>query len=128
MVKHRQILFQPIHADREQAPTAAQLLKGVGGILELEAHSPTCLRLVYDLGEVCLRDIEAALDEVGFHLDNSLISKLRRAVWYYAEDTQRANLGCHDPRNCARRVFIDCYRHHAHGCRDARPEHLRRYW
>ena len=128
LLKRREILFQPVHLDLEQARTAARGLQGVEGILELSAASPTRLELVYDLGRICLRDIETALEGAGFHLDSSLLSKVRRAVWHYAEDTQRANMGCDDPRNCARRVYIDCYRHHAHGCRDRRPDHLRAYW
>jgi hypothetical protein len=128
LVKRREILFQAVHPDREQARTAARLLGPVDGILELVARSAIRLELAYDLGRVSLRDIETALEEAGFHLDSTLLSKLKRAVWYYAEDTQRANLGCDDPRNCARRIFIDCYRQHAHGCRDERPEPLRRYW
>lgn len=128
MIKRREVRFEPVHCDPSQASSAADLLRSVEGILELRATDPASLELEYDLGQICLRDIESALEEVGFHLDNGLLSKLRRAVWYYAEDTQRANLGCRDPRNCARRIFIDCYRHHAHGCRDARPENLRRNW
>jgi hypothetical protein len=128
LIKHREILFQAVHADREQARSAARLLREVEGILEVAAPSATRLELTYDLAQVCLRDIESALEEVGFHLDNSLLSKVRRAVWGYAEDAQRANLGCDDPRNCSRRIFVDAYRHHAHGCRDDRPEHLRLYW
>lgn len=128
LIKRREILFQAVHPDPEQARTAAGLLAGVDGILELAAVSATHLALSYDLGRVCLRDIERALEAAGFHLDNSLLSKLRRAVWYFAEDTQRANLGCEDPRNCSRRVFVDAYQQHAHGCRDDRPEHLRQYW
>jgi hypothetical protein len=128
MIKHREVRFEPVHSNPDQSGSAADLLRAVEGILELRATDPICLEMEYDLGQICLRDIETALEEVGFHLDNSLLSKLRRTVWHYAEDTQRANLGCHDPRNCARRIFIDCYRHHAHGCRDTRPETLRRTW
>jgi len=128
LVKHREVLFQEVHADREQARTAAGMLRTVSGVLDVTAPTSTRLDLTYDLRQVCLRDIECALEEVGFHLDNSLLSKLRRSVWYYTEDTQRANLGCDNPRNCARRIFVDAYRHHAHGCRDERPEHLRLYW
>jgi hypothetical protein len=128
LFKRREVLFQEVHPDREQARSAARLLAGVEGVLEASATTPIRLEIAYDLARISLRDIESALEEVGFHLDSSLLSKVRRAVWYYAEDTQRANLGCDDPRNCARRIFIDAYTHHAHGCRDDRPEHLRQYW
>lgn len=126
--KRREIRFQAVHQDPDQAGTALRLLQGVEGILDLAAPAPTRLEIEYDLGLICLRDIESALTEGGFHLDNSLWSRLARALWYYAEDTQRANMGCDDPRNCARRIFVDCYRQHDHGCRDNRPEHLRQYW
>lgn len=126
--KRREIWFREPHPDSSQARSALLLLSGVEGVLELDAPSSTCLKIVYNVCQITLQDIESALDEVGFHLDNSLLSKLRRTLWYYAEDTQRANMGCElDNSNSTRRVFVNRYQKLEHGCRDERPQHWRKY-
>jgi len=45
--------------------------------------------------------IDEALIELGFHLDNSLLNKLLRALHYYSEEAQCANLGYHSHRSPA---------------------------
>ena len=73
-------------------------------------------------------EIETALTEAGYHLSSRLLYKLKRALHYYTEETERANNGC--PRgdsNCTQRIFISHYGRHAHGCRDHRPDHWRKY-
>ena len=84
----------------------------------------------YDLTIVSLEQIELALAEVGFHLDNSLINKIKRAIDYFTEDNQRRNHGLSKltcSEGCSIKVFAARYRQLSHGCRDPRPEHLRRY-
>lgn len=129
LTKHREIHFGEPHPERQQAHSAAQMLTDVEGVVKAQPLSFTGLRVIYDIRHITLRDIEDALSEVGFHLDNSLFSKLRRAVWHYADETQRANMGCeYDNSNCTRRVFVNRYNQRQHGCRDERPQHWRRYW
>ncbi len=125
--KEREVLFQGPHPDPEQAASAALLLADVPGIEAVEVVTAESLRVAYDIRHMTIKAIEEALDEVGFHLDNSLICKIRRTIWYYAEDTQRANLGCEHDSNCTRRIFIHHYQEREHGCRDERPQHWRRY-
>ena len=84
----------------------------------------------YDLTIVSLEQIELALAEVGFHLDNSLINKIKRAIYYFTEDNQRRNHGLSKltcSEGCSIKVFAARYRQLSHGCQDTRPEHLRRY-
>ena len=126
--KQREIRFARLHPNPEQAQSATRALDGIEGILELEAVSAQCLHVCYDVLFVTLEDIEVALTELGFHLDNSIIAKLKRALYYHTEETQRANLGC--PRgmsNCTDKVFISRYERLHHGCRDGRPQHWRTY-
>jgi hypothetical protein len=86
------------------------------------------LRVTYHLLEICLADIEALLEQHGFHLDNRLMHKIKRALYRYTEDTQRANLGCaKGESNCTEKVFVNRYRNRDHGCQDVRPDHWRRY-
>lgn len=129
--KHRRIRFRVPHEDRNQAASAEKYLQGVQGIfsITLTKEDPLSIQVHYDLREVTLEIIENALDEVGFHLDNSLFSKLSYALYHYTEDVQRTNMGMrHDHGKAAtREVFINRYQQSEHGCRDARPDHWRGY-
>ncbi len=127
-IKQREITFMEMHPDPVQAHTAALILDGLDGILEAEPQSPLLLRIRYDVLKISLEQIENGLAETGFHLSGRLIHKLRRALYYYTEETQRANNGCHhgDP-NCTRKIFINRYQQIDHGCRDSRPAHWRKY-
>jgi len=129
-IKRRIIAFQGPHWDEGQAMHASELLHKGRGILEATPLDPLHLVVRYDLRTINFREIEAALQEVGFHMDNSLLQKLRRALYEYTDDTQRANWGagttlCTD--KCAEKVFVQAYRNRHHGCRDRRPGHWRAY-
>lgn len=128
MVKTREIAFAPLHPVANQALAAARILQKQGGTLNQEVISPTLLRVRYHLSGNCFSDIMFLLETEGFHLANELIYRLKRALYCYTEETQRANMGCAkgDP-NCTQKVFVNRYRRVAHGCRDRRPEHWRQY-
>jgi hypothetical protein len=127
-IKNREIAFAELHPDRNQAWTAAVFLSEADGILDSDAATPTLLKVSYDLLVTTLRDIEESLRDMGLHLDNRLMFRVRRALYYYTEETQRANCGCHHGRgDCTKKVFATRYQQIDHGCRDQRPEHWRRY-
>jgi hypothetical protein len=127
-LKHREIVFDAMDPDCDQAQTAALRLADVEGVEQVQVISTYALGVSYDLRRISLQQIEEALDEAGFHLSNKLMYKLRRALYYYTEETQRANAGCGlGDSNCTRKVFIQRYRRLEHGCRDNRPEHWRKY-
>lgn len=127
-IKHREIVFDAMHPDCDQAHTAVLSLADVEGVHHLQVISPTALRVTYDLLKISLQQIEDALADAGFHLSNKLMFKLRRALYYYTEETQRANAGCpQGDSSCTRKIFIQRYRQLNHGCRDNRPEHWRKY-
>lgn len=128
LVKHREIHFCPLHPDPRQAQSVMLALAGVDGIEHLQLIDNHHLQVSYDIRKLTLEMIETALTEAGYHLDNSLLHKLRRALYYYTEAVQRENLGCHrGESNCTARIFIEQYARQPHGCRDTRPEHWRRY-
>ena len=127
-IKHRQIHFRDLHPERNDARSAAEFLSQIDGVLSTEPVTPIQLNLSYDLAQVCLEEIEGALDELGLHLDNGLMYRIKRALHYYTEDTYRENFGCgRGESNCTKRVFAKRYQALEHGCRDQRPEHWRRY-
>ena len=126
--KQRDVMFNPLHDDENQASTASQMLIDLDGVVLADAISETHLIIRYDLRYFTLVDIEELLTTVGFHLDNNLLIKLKRALYQYTEETERANLGCLEGQsNSTREVFINRYQKLPHGCRDTRPDHWRNY-
>lgn len=126
-IRTRDIAFQELHPNPDQAGTAARFLSEVEGVVFAAAPSPVQLRVRYDPLLVSLREIESALTELGLHLDGSLMQRLRRALYDYAEETLRANHGTPSHDQCVKKVFAKRYELIEHGCRDDRPEHWRRY-
>jgi len=127
LLKRREIAFCTLHPDPDQAGSAAALLVEVEGIQRIEVISGAMLEVSYHLLATSLADIEALLERRGFHLDSRLMYRIKRALYYYTEETQRANLGCLKGENCTQKVFVNRYRKRDHGCQDERPEHWRRY-
>jgi hypothetical protein len=128
LFKEREIAFCTLHPDPNQPGSAAELLIELGGVVQVDPLDHGTLRVTYHLLEICLADIEALLEQHGFHLDNRLMHKIKRALYRYTEDTQRANLGCaKGESNCTEKVFVNRYRNRDHGCQDVRPDHWRRY-
>lgn len=127
LVKERLILFQNPHPDSDQAARAATILAELEGILLTEPLDRVRLRVRYDLRRLSFVLIEGALIDIGFHLDGTLLSKLRRALYEYSEELIREGCGCLDQQESTMALFVQQYRLAQHGCRDDRPEHWRRY-
>ncbi len=128
LVKARDISFCALHPDPNQAGSAAAVLMKTEGIARVEVIAPCHLKLSYYLTSILMGDIEALLAEQGFHLDNRLTCKIKRALYRYSDETQYVNMGCaKGESNCTRKVFINRYQHLNHGCQDKRPDHWRRY-
>lgn len=129
-IKHREIGFRDPHPDPQQALSAAQVLGCVAGVVSVSVPSPArnILRVSYDLTQIGLLSVESLLAELGFHLDDSLLYKLKRALYYFTEQNELDNRGInHDQDHNTRDVFVRCYRGKSHGCRDERPEYWRKY-
>ena len=128
LIKVREIAFCTLHPNGDQAGSAAALLVDLEGIHHVDVKQPSLLSVTYHLLVLRLADIETMLEEKGFHLDNRMIHKIRRALFHYTEETQRANLGCSKGEsNCTQKVFVNRYQNRDHGCQDERPDHWRRY-
>jgi len=129
-IKQREIGFRGPHPDSDQGGSAELMLNDAHGVLEAKKVSNRAVMVRYDLRLVHFAAIEKALQETGFHLDNNLMYKLRRAMITYSEDIQLEDLGISGiscSQNCAQQVFIEHYRKRQHGCRDQRPQHWREY-
>lgn len=121
IIKDREIRFKLSTPD--QAIKAEQLLKDVPGIEFIEAVTSESLHIRYSVEALTLQMIETALREVGFDLNDSLINKLKRAVFSYCEDAQRASIGV-DQNNTDKSHSLSLP-HHA--LQDPRPNDWRKY-
>ncbi|SBT07789.1 conserved hypothetical protein [Candidatus Accumulibacter aalborgensis] len=85
--------------------------------------------VAYDLHDHCLQELEGALEDKGYHLDNTLMSKMMRALIYYVEETQLHNLDA--PLRPLKRSQSEAYTHawerHPHGDHDDTPPEWREY-
>ena len=127
LIRHREIRFCRIDPNGAHAHHASLLLSGVEGIHHAQPIEPHLMHVRYDISVVSLKIIEDALIELGYPLDNSLLSKLKRALYYYSEETQQVNMGMEGGCCAGKQLFINHYHRRSHGCRDPRPEHWRNY-
>ena len=127
VIRHREILFRAPHPDPRQAHSATLILTDVEGVVKVEPQGDLHLYVSYDITFISLQVIEEVLIEFGYHLDNNLLNKLKRALYHYSEEVTQSQLGCRAKSGCTQAVFIHKYRQRPHGCRDERPEHWRHY-
>lgn len=123
--KTREIVFSalPLH----QAEAALILLDGLQGLrVELGRHSNSIM-VHYDVSDYTLEKLESALSAQGFHLDNALLQKLRRALVYFCERNQRDNLSVPPSQQRSAKPFVEAFQHHPHGDWDDTPEEWRSY-
>lgn len=131
IIKHREIVLRGPNDPTLRAEGALLLLSDVEGMVSATKLGQQRISISYDLRIITLEQIETALSEVGYHLDASLMTKLKRALYYYAEDNERINLGLDKiscSSGCAVKVFVNHYRNSQHGCRDQRPDHVKHYF
>ena len=126
--KKREILFAKFPPG--QVPEAADDLRRLDAIDVELRDEKRALGVDYELTRHTLRELDEHLVEKGFHLDNTLISKLTRALVYYIEDTQLHNIGAPDrrlKRSSQEAAYVHAWEHHAHGDHDDTPPEWREY-
>jgi hypothetical protein len=125
--KERSIQFAKLPPD--QVPKASDFLNRIEH-LSAEPHiEERAVSVSYDLREHSLEEIESVLEDKGFHLDSTLLSKLMRALIYYVEETQLHNLDA--PHRLLKKSQNEAYTHaweqHLHGDHDDTPPEWREY-
>jgi hypothetical protein len=106
--------------------SAALLLNDVRGVLRVRITGANRLVVSYNVRLITMQIIEALLTEFGYRLHTGLFCRVMRGICYYIEDIECSN--CRpDQAECTRDAFITRYLRRPHGCRDQRPEYLRRY-
>ena len=125
-LKHRTIRLSRAEQDPAATESAAQLLHDVKGVVHVQIIGPYRIKVSYNVRQITMQIIEALLRELGYRLQTGLYCRLMRGLCYYIEDIECTE-PIHDQAECTRDAFITRYLHRPHGCRDHRPEYLRRY-
>lgn len=125
-LKKRTIWLTDGADDPAAIEAAAALLRDVKGVLRVRITGPDRLVVSYNVRRITLQVIEALLTEFGYPLRTSLFCRAMRGLCYYFEEIECTSCK-HDQAECTREAFIKRYLDRPHGCRDHRPEYLRRY-
>lgn len=127
LIKRRELRFCHLHPDPNQARSALLLLSDAFGVADITLTDELGLYITYDVRYLTLDAIEKVLIRLGYHLDSRLLYRMKRALFHYSEETQRANLGMSEDTDNTTQVFVKRYTSNHHGCRDKRPDHWRKY-
>jgi len=122
--KRREIVFHPLPPG--QIELALALLMQVPGIKVMELGN-LGLQIEYCIADHCLEDIEALLLAQGFHLEGSLLIRIKRNLAYYCERVQRENLGKPAPRTKNYPAHMEAWTKRPHGDHDETPAEWRQY-
>ncbi len=125
--KERTILFAELPPG--QVEKALDFLSRIERLEVAARLEQRAIDVAYDLHEHSLEELETALEEKGFHLDSTLLSKLMRALYYYVEETQLHNLGAPERllKKSQHEAYTQAWERHLHGDHDDTPPEWREY-
>lgn len=125
--KERSVLFSKFPPD--QVPAASDVLKRIDHLEVKPQVERRAVGVAYDLHEHSLEELEGTLEDRGFHLDNTLMSKMLRALIYYVEETQLHNLEAPDRplKKSQNEAYTQAWERHPHGDHDDTPPEWREY-
>lgn len=124
--KQREIVFSRFPPG--QIPEATQQLQQLERLQAQPLLQKRAVAVAYDLRHHTLEALETHLQDQGFHLDNTLMSKLMRALVHYVEETQLHNLGAHErPLKQSQEAYVHAWERHRHGDHDDTPPEWRQY-
>lgn len=125
--KKREILFSKFPPG--QVPEAANDLQHLDEIEVEPKYEKRSLGVGYDLQQHTLREIDEHLVDKGYHLDNTLLTKLTRALIYYVEETQVHNIGAPEKRlkRSEQEAYVKAWEQRPHGDHDDTPPEWREY-
>ncbi|MBU3696512.1 hypothetical protein [Dechloromonas sp.] len=125
--KEREILFSKFPPG--QVPEAADDLQRLEEVEVAPKYEKRAVDVAYDLQLHTLQELEEHLVDKGYHLDNTLMSKLTRALIHYVEETQLHNLGAPEKRlkRSSQEAYVKAWEHRPHGDHDETPPEWREY-
>lgn len=122
--KQREIVFHP--TPPAQIERAHALLTALPR-LTVQRSGERELTVRYDLADHCLEDLETLLCEQGFHLEASLLVRIKRALIYHVERVQRENLTRPEANTKNYKLHIQVWDQRPHGDHDDTPQEWRQY-
>lgn len=125
--KERSIAFARFPPD--QVPQAGACLADLPRVDVMPLPERRAVDVAYDLREYTLRSIEASVEEHGFHLENTLLNKMKRALIHYVEETELHNLGAPElkTKRSQEEVYTQAWERQPHGDSDETPPEWRDY-
>ena len=125
--KKREILFSKVPPG--QVPEAADDLQHIEAVEVDPKFDKRSVGVAYELTDHTLRELDEHLVEKGFHLDNTLLTKLTRALIYYVEETQLHNIDAPERRlkRSSQEAYGKAWEQHPHGDHDETPPEWREY-
>ena len=124
VLKRREIVFHPLPPG--QVERALALLSGLPGLTVIQS-GPLALQLAYCVADYTLEDLENGLTDQGFHLEASLLIRIRRTLAYYSERVQRQNMDKPEARTKNYQAHMEAWTKRPHGDYDETPEEWRQY-
>lgn len=133
IIKHRDIYFCSLHVNPNQAHSAVFIINDLHGVLLSHALDQHHIKITYDLNRITLEEIEDILRYEGFHLNNSILAKIKRSIVFYCEEASRENSKnerlieeVHD-KHTSDVIYLRPRKKKLCDCRDHRPESWRHY-
>ena len=125
--KERNVLFAKLPPG--QVTDAATFLASVDRLKVEPDVDHRCIGVAYDLREHTLQEIEATLEDRGYHLETALLNKMMRALIHYIEETQLHNLEAPDRplKKSQNEAYTQAWERHPHGDHDDTPPEWREY-
>lgn len=125
--KKREILFSKFPPG--QVPEAADDLKHLDEIDVEPKFEKRALGVEYELTQHTLAELEDHLEDKGYPLDNTLMSKLTRALIHYVEETQLHNMVVPEKRlkPSPEEAYVKAWETRPHGDHDDTPPEWREY-
>lgn len=122
--KRREIVF---HATPpQQAGRAHELLSALPD-LGVDRGGEHLLEVRYNVHHHTLEGLESLLMEQGYHLEVTLLIRLKRALIYHVEWVQRENMQRPEVKTKNYQAHVEAWEKRPHGDHDATPEEWRQY-
>ena len=109
-----------------QTERALDLLGGLPG-LRVERIGPKTLQVFYRITEYSLEELETLLADRGFHVESTLLIRVKRALVYYCEHVQRENLHKPEVQTKKYKPHMEAWEKQPHGDHDETPTEWRQY-
>ncbi len=122
--KRREIVFHPLPPGQLQRALA--LLTAMPR-LTVSVLGERMLQVQYCVADYTLQDLENQLLAQGFHIENTLLIRIKRALVYYAERVQLENMDKPEVRTKNYQAHVEAWDKRPHGDRDETPVEWRQY-